>query len=405
MKDIKVVIGANFGDEGKGLMTDYYASKAKKGIVVRFNGGAQAGHTVVTPEGKRHVFGHFGSGTLANLPTYLSSFFVVNPLLFVKELKDLEDKGISPKIYIDKYCLVSTPYDMMINQIAEISRGDKRHGSCGVGFSETIVRSQRDDLRIIASNFSEASSLRDKLDIIRGEYVYNRLKDLGIEKIPDNFKRFLDSKNIVERFIQDMELMFDTAGITKISVLRGYDSIIFEGAQGLLLDQDRVEYYPHVTHSNTGLKNVRDLLFEADLEDENIEVTYVTRCYLTRRDTGPLHTELKKKPYKYIEDATNVPNQFQGVLRFGHLDLDLLGKSIKDDLKYVEGLKYECNVAVTCLDQIESKVTFYANKELRTEDISTFLSCVWELAGADHVYSSYGPTREYVLPAVIPTPV
>ena len=88
----RIVIGANFGDEGKGLVTDYLCSQGA-GVVVRFNGGAQAGHTVVTPEGERHVFRHFGSGTFLGVPTFLSQFFVCNPILFFEERKQLIDLG------------------------------------------------------------------------------------------------------------------------------------------------------------------------------------------------------------------------------------------------------------------------------------------------------------------------
>ena len=140
--NINVVIGAGFGDEGKGLMTDYFASQAKNnygsGLVVRFNGGSQAAHTVVTPEGKRHVFGHFGSGTLVGLPTYLSSFFAVHPILFREELAKLKVLGLTPKVYVDKECIVTTPFDMLINQIAETVRGENRHGSVGFGVNETV---------------------------------------------------------------------------------------------------------------------------------------------------------------------------------------------------------------------------------------------------------------------------
>ena len=80
MSNVKVVIGSNFGDEGKGLMTDYFCAEAKKRnescIVVLSNGGAQRGHTVVTPDGIRHVFHHFGSGTFAEAPTYFSEQYV-----------------------------------------------------------------------------------------------------------------------------------------------------------------------------------------------------------------------------------------------------------------------------------------------------------------------------------------
>ena len=85
MNHAHVVIGANYGDEGKGLMTDYLADKYQAEVVVRFNGGAQAGHTVVTPAGQRHVFSHFGSATLSGSRTFLSKHFVANPILFLKE--------------------------------------------------------------------------------------------------------------------------------------------------------------------------------------------------------------------------------------------------------------------------------------------------------------------------------
>ena len=84
----RAVIGSNFGDEGKGLVVDYLCKTGGE-VVVRFNGGAQAGHTVVTPEGLRHVFRHFGSGTLYGVPTFLSQFFIVNPIIFFHELQDL----------------------------------------------------------------------------------------------------------------------------------------------------------------------------------------------------------------------------------------------------------------------------------------------------------------------------
>ena len=130
MKRIQVVIGANYGDEGKGLMTDYFAASHPEGLVVRFNGGAQAGHTVQLQDGRRHVFGHAGAGTFAGLPTFLSSFFVVNPMLFNREMRVLKNLCCSPILFADRGCAVTTPYDMLINQIAEAFRGEIGRASC-----------------------------------------------------------------------------------------------------------------------------------------------------------------------------------------------------------------------------------------------------------------------------------
>ena len=95
MSNVKVIIGANYGDEGKGLMTDYFAAEAKRKeefcLVVMGNGGAQRGHTVSTPEGIRHVFHHFGSGTFSGVRTYFPEYFIVNPMVFKKEFTELKN--------------------------------------------------------------------------------------------------------------------------------------------------------------------------------------------------------------------------------------------------------------------------------------------------------------------------
>ena len=112
------IIGANFGDEGKGLTTDYLAAKYDSdALIVRFNGGAQAAHTVQTPSGERHVFKHMGSGSLVESSTYLSEFFICNPMLFCSEYMQLTNLNLQPKIFVNPNTSVTTPFDMMINQI------------------------------------------------------------------------------------------------------------------------------------------------------------------------------------------------------------------------------------------------------------------------------------------------
>src|SRR6266566_4843827 len=100
-------------------MVDYLTSRlGGNKVVVRFNGGAQAGHTVIA-NGKRHVFSHFGSGTLAGADTFFAKHFVCNPILYWKELRQLYDLGIKPTVVIDPRCYITTPYDMLINQLVE----------------------------------------------------------------------------------------------------------------------------------------------------------------------------------------------------------------------------------------------------------------------------------------------
>ena len=122
--NVKIVVGANYGDEGKGLATDFFARNASgKCLNVLYNGGPQRGHTVELKGGKRHVFHHFGSGTFANAHTLFDKDFMVNPILFAKEYDELARDGVDVKCFVSPDCRVTTPYDMIINQIVEMLLG------------------------------------------------------------------------------------------------------------------------------------------------------------------------------------------------------------------------------------------------------------------------------------------
>ena len=375
-KTAQVVIGAQFGDEGKGKISDYYAAAfGTEGIVARFNGGAQAGHTVVTPDGLRHVFSHIGSGAFAGAATFLSRFFVSNPILFLREIEVLATKGIRPLVYVDPQSPVTTPYDMMINQISERERGTGRHGSCGIGFGETIERNLTPAYALTVGDLDDVGTLTAKLDAIRRVYAPARLARLGFgEAFARNTGLFL-SDAILEHFVEDTRCFLRATTVTDIQTATHGRRLLFEGAQGLLLDQDR-GFFPHVTRSNTGLHNV--LALADDLGLERLEVTYVTRAYLTRHGAGPLPHELPEKPYPGVTDATNVPNAYQGVLRFAWLDLDLLQRAIVTDLadaKRFPALSVIPRLAITGLDQLGGEpVTYYGDGLQRMATIESFVA-------------------------------
>jgi adenylosuccinate synthase len=296
------VIGANFGDEGKGLVVDYLCATEGAGMVVRFNGGAQAGHTVVRADGKRHVFHHVGAGTFAGVPTYLSKFFLLNPILFWQEMKDLTQLGVEPIVYAHPDCLVTTFADMIINQRKEEARGKDRHGSVGVGVHETMQRSAIPELKItMADLWNRSPRVRHKLYTICRQYAMFRTGH-AIERHGEMTEHFLKA---CEAFAQV---------VAPLGIQQCRDPI-FEGAQGLLLDQDNKAYWPHVTHSSTGMKNVRELCKQAGID--KVEPYYVSRTYLTRHGAGPLPGEDKRLFY---HDDTNGDHEFQGKLRFAPLD-------------------------------------------------------------------------------------
>jgi adenylosuccinate synthase len=358
MRSGQVVIGANYGDEGKGLMTDYFASQdPDQSMVVRFNGGAQAGHTVIVPDGRRHVFSHFGSGSFVDCPTYLSQFFIVNPLLFAKENEELHGLGVRPIVYIDYKAFVTTPYDMFINQILERKRGTARHGSCGLGINETVTRCLRSKLFALrAYELLDPVALFQKLIDLGETWFRARLKEHGIGTDADEVLIFAEKREaIMHQFVSDVSTLLNAVIIT--SAYPKYRRIIFEGAQGLMLDEDRLDQWPHVTRSKTGLYNV--LYLARGFQLDELAVSYVSRTYLTRHGAGPLSGESDWS----LADQTNVTNQFQGHLRFAPMDWNQLRNSIDLDLMQARssGVKIDANTAITCLDQvpISRNVTFH----------------------------------------------
>ncbi|MFL5381492.1 MAG: adenylosuccinate synthetase [Longimicrobiaceae bacterium] len=357
MKHARVVIGSSFGDEGKGLLTDYFArTYGGEGVlVVRFNGGAQAGHTVVADGDVRHVFSHFGAGSLAGADTLLSRRFIANPIVFQREHRELEHLGVSPRVSVDPRALVTTPYDMLINEMVETSRGAARHGSVGLGINETVTRSGVPGFQLpVGRAARDPGAAAATLRSIRDAWVPRRVAALGIEAEYARRRELISGEALLEswlavldEFLRRIEVRVDR------NVLAEHESVVFEGAQGLALDQVRGAF-PHVTRSHTGVRNVVEMLRE--LPPAELFVTYATRGYLTRHGAGPLQGELPDRPFPGVYDLTNVPHAFQGRLRYALLDVAALHARVTEDFRDTESLGWrpgiQIGVAVTCLDQL-----------------------------------------------------
>ncbi len=315
MKRATAIIGAAFGDEGKGLMTDYFCRRAgEEPTVVRFSGGANAGHTVVTPDGDRHVFHHFGAGTLAGARTYLSRYFMVNPVLWREEYESLQGKGLRTRLFVDREAPLTTLYDMLENQLVELDRGERRHGSCGSGIHTTMLRQRHAELRLVAGDLERPMYLRDRIDILRrGFNIRHQVS--------------VDTEQQFERFLMDCELMRAQINLCDSRVLVDRQrEIIFEGSQGLLLDQDNEQFFPHVTHAKTGIKNALQIALEANVTQ--LDCVYVYRSYLTRHGAGELPGE---DPELFYRDDTNEPNRWQGKLRFAPMQPGLISHAVFAD--------------------------------------------------------------------------
>lgn len=398
-KSATVIIGAGFGDEGKGLLTDFHAAQYDGAdcIVARFNGGTQAGHTVVAPDGRRHVHSHFGSGTLTGAATFLSRHFVSNPLLFNREAVELKNLGgASPLVFADERGIVTTPYDMLVNQWVEAARGARKHGSCGVGFGETIERNLNGRFAIRVSDLADAGKLRTTLDRIRRDWTAARLSKLNVPALSPEQKDLLDSDRMRDDFIEAATEFYAKIRLAHPRILQSARAV-FEGAQGLLLDED-YGWFPHVTRSSTGLRNAVELAVEAGIEQ--LDCIYATRAYATRHGAGHLPHELAEKPYSKIEDATNATNPHQDNLRFGWLDFDLLSRTINADFERYGGapnVEITKRLAVTCLDQIDDDRAFFiGGGELRETSAVDFVAAAARAVNVSEVYAGRGKTRETV---------
>lgn len=353
MPDVKFVIGANYGDEGKGLVSANLAAKAqqdnKKCLTILYNGGSQRGHTVEFSN-FRHVYHHFAAGSEFGSDTYFHQDFLVNPMTYIQEYNGIYE------CYMDARCRIVTPFDMIANQFAEQGR-DVRHGSCGMGIFETITRYNDGGGRILTRKVGDLCNLiNDSLyDYITDvQRYYEHRKGIRFDSIPG-----LDVEGLKRHWVDDFNAMIDDVSIvydwSVKSLLNRYDVIIFEGGQGLALDMDNMADFPHLTPSNTGCKKMIPFIIGTLGEDTLVELYYVTRSYLTRHGNGPMpdgyldHTMIE-------QDMTNHPNPWQGTLRLAGFTsesiADMMGRIYKDKSEIYSMDNVVCNLVVTHTNEI-----------------------------------------------------
>lgn len=299
-------------------MTDYLVRELDARLVVRFNGGAQAGHTVVAPDGRKHTFSQFGAGSLVpGVRTHLSRFMVVHPGGLLREAevlgRDLSGVTVAPE------ALVTTPFHIAANQIRERRL---RHGSCGLGVGETVADSlafPEDAIRFC--DLSSPAVLRRKLLRLQSR----KWSELGPDPV-------LESRNLIEEWI-------DLVGSLGVAMAEDVfrETVVFEGAQGVLLDEWR-GFHPHTTWSTCTFDNALTLL-----EGYSGEVARlgVLRSYMTRHGNGPLPTEVDLG----LEEPDNLTGPWQGAFRTGWADA-VLGRYALECCGGVDGL------AITHLDRV-----------------------------------------------------
>lgn len=331
---IRAIIGANYGDEGKGLAVNYFSGieqQDKTTLVVRHNGGAQSGHTVET-NGKRFVFHELSSGSFNGADTYWDRTYHPDLYALGKEYDAFyELTGNAPIIYCHKEACITTIDDILLNCYKETF--DKA-GSCGMGVWECIQRGHAGySITALEAKIYDTMELFNRLKEIRDKY--------SIPKLFNFAGRYLNKdSDYKDMLLSDTTLFNYAVGVKKNAkliqltdslgeIIDDYDNVIFENGQGLLIDGDYD--ISHGTPSKTGLYNIRQCLSECGKTLD--EVIYVTRTYLTRHGLGDF---VEEAPIGYYDD-TNIFNEWQGHMRYGKFDtVDDLVRRVKRDCPEIE---------------------------------------------------------------------
>lgn len=327
-RQVMLVADLGYGDAGKGSIVDFLTRQVSARTVVRYNGGAQAAHNVIEPNGRHHTFAQFGSGTLVpGVRTHLSRFMLVDPLNLMREEQHLRALGITDaigRLTIDRAALVTTPYHQALNRLREIARDRDRHGSCGLGIGETMADALALGERALrVGDLLEPIGLKQKLETLR-DWKITQLPAIRAD-LPNTEQvrrelaviedaHFLDFLAETYRRLARQITLVDSRYLARVLA---DGPAIFEGAQGVLLDE-WYGFHPYTTWSTTTFQNAETLLREQDYADQVVRIGLL-RAYATRHGSGPFVTE-DAALAAALPEAHNVPNAWQLAMRVGHFD-------------------------------------------------------------------------------------
>jgi adenylosuccinate synthase len=430
-KEIAVVVDLGFGDGGKGTVTDHLVRRRGARTVVRFNGGAQAGHNVVTSDGRHHTFAQFGAGSFVpGVRTHLSRYVVVHPTALLVEARHLASVGVGDaldRVTVAGRALVTTPVHQAAARIRELALGAARHGSCGVGVGETMRDAiDAEDDAIRAHHLGDAAALRRAA--VRHQTRKRAELDTEVRALARVVEaaseiRALEDATVVDAWIDALAPMRARSMIVDdehlAAVLRAPDAVVFEGAQGVLLDEWR-GFHPYTTWSTCTFDNALALVRELG-DGAPVTRVGVLRTYATRHGPGPFPTESRDVGFA---EPHNVDGPWQGAFRVGWLDAVLARYAIEacggvdgiavthvDALarmprwricrRYRDGTPVRLGTigdlehtaalarALTDVDPIYEDVTLSGDLAERTERV---IARVGEALGASVILTSSGPT-------------
>ncbi len=342
-----VVVDLGFGDAGKGTLVDWLTRSQGVSLVVRWNGGAQAGHNVVLDDGRHHTFSQLGAGTFVpGVRTHLSEDVLVHPTALLVEARVLADKGVTDalaRLSIAQSARVISPFHQAANRLRETAR---RHGTCGVGVGEAVrdaLEHPGDALRM-HHVVGDRSALRTLLRRVQ-ERIRASLADVMTGVSSDEQWAIFDDTSVVARWVEAIEPLRRSAVVTSddaLSQLWRDRSVVLEGAQGVLLDE-QVGFHPHTTWSCCTPALAHSLLRRHGW-DGDVETIGVLRAYATRHGAGPFPTE-DFRLADALPEHHNDAEGWQGAFRRGWPDL-VLARYARDACPSLDAL------AITHLDRL-----------------------------------------------------
>ncbi|MCJ7773990.1 MAG: adenylosuccinate synthase [Desulfobacterales bacterium] len=278
-----VIIGTQWGDEGKGKIVDHLAEFAD--IVVRFQGGNNAGHTMVI-KGKQFISHLVPSGILQGKKCFLGNGMVIDPAVLIEEMDKLNQNNIdvSPeKLKISEKAHIIMPYHKMIDKAREYKKGDKKIGTTGRGIGPCYEdKATRRGIRFV--DLIDPDVFKEKVNAIIDEKNFY-LKDFLKSEIIDAEKMIEEYDNYAKRLSPHAV----NISVAMQQAIKSNKKILFEGAQGTHLDIDHGTY-PYVTSSNTVAGNACN---GAGVGPKDINgVIGIVKAYTTRVGAGPFPSEL-----------------------------------------------------------------------------------------------------------------
>jgi|CXWL01.1.fsa_nt_gi adenylosuccinate synthase len=322
-----IVTDLGFGDAGKGTIIDALARRGNVSAVVRYNGGGQAAHNVVSPEGVHTTYAQFGSGTFVKgVRTHLSRFMLIDPITLRNEAEHLEHLGcgnVFARLSVDEEALVVSPFHKATNRICERLRGKGAHGSCGMGIGETMAHAlEYPSDALYMRDLRHEDRLMAKLARIQ---EVKRLEVLAVDPraypdIAQEFELLLDSEmpRRIARAYRSIAMRFLITDSNYLSRLAEQGDLLFEGAQGVMLDE-WYGFHPYTTWSTTTSENALTLLSDIAFAG-NVERIGILRAYHTRHGAGPFVTE-DEMLTNLLPESHNGTGKWQGGFRVGWFDM------------------------------------------------------------------------------------